>query len=121
MYANIITKVTIIMTVMISRAGEGEEAMEEVTDLPLLPHPGMAVGEGAGRRFSTKHINLFKNFFFRITCHHLKLQVETGTQAPAPSELEISPPVYEDVEDPRFKLSLLKTHFSSYFSPDLLK
>ena len=54
MYANIITKVTIIMmTVMISRAEEGEEAMEEVTDLPLLPHPGMAVGEGAGRRFLT--------------------------------------------------------------------
>ena len=51
MYANIITKVTIIMTVMISRAEEGEEATEEVTDLPLLPHPGMAVGEGAGRRF----------------------------------------------------------------------
>merc|ERR1711971_865306 len=28
-------------------------------------------------------------------------QIETGTQAPAPSELEISPPVYEEVDDPR--------------------
>ena len=56
-FVNLTMMLTIMMIVI--RAEEVEGATE-VTDWPLLPHQGMAVVEGAGRRFS---INITTIFF----------------------------------------------------------
>ena len=51
--------VNLTMMMIVIRAEEVEGATE-VTVWPLLPHQGMAVVEGAGRRFS---INIPPNYF----------------------------------------------------------